>query len=258
MKHSLQGLRVLNTRPKEQAQELSALITQAGGMAIECPTIEIQAPTQDWLRALPHLDTVDYAIFISANAVSYCFSKLKQDAISWPTSIKVIAIGQGSAKKLHQYGITVHALPEIADSEHLLALKTLQKIENQSLLLFKGEAGRELIEQELKEKGARLITVPVYKRVLAPVDKELMHSLWRDNAVDIILLTSEQSIRNLFKLFTEQAHHWLQNKPCIVLSERLAKVAASLGINHIIISHPQRMISALFDFKQGLIHGKKQ
>ncbi|CZR33605.1 Uncharacterised protein [Legionella pneumophila] len=41
----------------------------------------------------------------------------------------------------------------------------------------------------------------------------------------------------------------LQNKPCLVISDRLAKVASLFGIKKILISHPERMIGTLFDYK---------
>lgn len=247
MKHSLQGLRVLNTRPKGQAEGLSNNIRDVGGIAIELPTLEIQA-THDWLNALPDLKTVKQAIFISANAVEHCFRQLRKTNIYWPSTIEVIAIGQGSAKSLHQFNVPVHTMPDVADSEHLLALKTLQQSQKQSILLLKGEGGRPLIEETLLEKGAKLLVLNVYRRVLPKINRQFVKTIWRDDLVDIILLTSEQSMHHLFKLFEEEAHHWLRNKPCLVISERLAQSASLLGIKNIILSHPDGLMNALFDY----------
>ena len=258
MTQTLNGLRILNTRPKNQAHALSKNITDAGGVAIECPTIEIKATTNTWVDSLSNLKEVDQAIFVSANAVHHCFTQLKLNNIPWPGHIKIIAIGQSSEKALNEYNISVTHIPDEPDSEHLLKLDSLQQIKNQTVLLFKGEGGRQLIEESLLQKEANVITLNVYKRVIPKIRHRFINSLWRDDLVDIILLTSEQSIFNLFKMFNKDAHYWLQEKPCLVISERLAKSASLFGIKKIIISHPDRVMNTLFDYYQGLLNDQEQ
>lgn len=256
MKRTLQGLRILNTRPKDQAQLLSREISALNGTVIECPTIEIQPVNNNWIHSLPNLMNVHHAIFVSANAVHYCFHELKENNIPWPTQINVIAIGQGSANALNERGIRVHEIPEISDSEHLLDLNSLKLINKKIVLLFKGEGGRTLIEENLHKKGANVLIQWVYKRKLPTISPELITSIWRDDLVDIILFTSEQSLHNLFMMFGKEAQDWLINKPCLVLSERLAKSASLMGIKKIIISHPDQLMDTLFNYYQGLFHGQ--
>lgn len=256
MINTLKGLRILNTRPKNQAQALSKSIIDAGGIAIECPTIEIKAINNNWIGLLPNLSTVNQAIFVSANAVHYCFTQLKLNNIHWPAQIKIIAMGHGSSNALNEFNIAINNIPDVPDSEHLLTLNTLQQLKSQTVLLFKGEGGRPVIEEGLLQRGANVIALNVYKRVIPKIRHQFINSLWRDDLVDIILLTSEQSIYNLFKMFCKEAHYWLQEKPCLVISERLAKSASLFGMKKIIISHPHWMMNTLFDYYQGLIHGQ--
>jgi uroporphyrinogen-III synthase len=254
---SLKELRILNTRPQKPGQLLSSAIRQYGGIAIELPTLDIKACNTKWRKDLPDLTKVNYALFISANAVDYCFPLLAQYNIEWPQNIKVIAIGPGTVGALKHYQIKVDEIPSIPDSEHLLALPCLQEVEQKLILLFKGEGGRTVIEDELRKRHAQLIILPVYKRTRPNFDFQFTNSIWRDNAVDIILVTSEQSILNLFKLFSAEAHSWLQNKPFLVISERLAQAASLMGIKKITISHPNRIINSLFDYKDSM-HGYEQ
>ena len=256
MNKSLSGLRVLNTRPKAQAVSLSKNITDAGGQVIELPTIEIKALSNQWMNSLPDLNSINTAIFISANAVHCCFKQLKSKKRIWPEHIKVIAIGQASAKALQEYQIKVWATPQQPDSEHLLELSLLNTIKNQSVLLFKGEGGRPLIESNLIQKGARLTSLLVYKREMPNINHQLVQSIWRDDLVDIILVTSEQSFHNLLKMFGTDAQNWLKTKTFLVISERLAKAVAASDMKKIIISHPDRMMDTLLDYYQGSIHGQ--
>ncbi|EHL29967.1 uroporphyrinogen-III synthase [Legionella drancourtii] len=247
MSRSLHGLRVLNTRPQGQAELLSNAIRAADGVVLELPTLAIEA-TPDWLSTLPDLKKVDQAIFVSANAVEQCFTQLQQAGFRWPATIRVIAIGQGCAAALKKFNIPIHAMPEIADSEHLLTLSSLLQPQKQNILIFKGAGGRALIEETLLNKGVNLLALNVYQRVMPKINHQFVKSIWRDDLVDIILLTSEQSMHHLFKLFEKDAHHWLRQKTCLVISERLAQIASSLGMSTIIRSHPDGMMNALFDY----------
>jgi uroporphyrinogen-III synthase len=231
MNTSLKNLRILNTRPLGQEKSWSLAIKNAGGIAIEFPLLAIEYLPSDWTKTLPNLNLVDFAIFISVNAVNACFTILEKQQIIWPANIQVIAIGKATAKALIEQGIRVDFTPSIEDSEHLLSLPCLQNIAEKNILLFKGEGGRSLIEETLISRDAKLTIVPVYIRSLPDYKPEFIDLIWQNDAVDIILLTSEAAIENLFTLFqSEAARTWLCNKPCLVISERLANKATAIGI----------------------------
>ncbi|WP_245183373.1 uroporphyrinogen-III synthase [Legionella israelensis] len=254
----LQGLKVLNTRPLSAAKELSMAIKAAGGIALNCPALLIKPVKTNKLRFIQTLHDIRIAVFISANAVHFGLKQLKERNISWPASIEVIAIGKKTAIALRKHHIHVSCQPEISDSEHLIQLSILQDIRNQSILLFKGKNGRTLIEQTLTDRGAKLTVAEVYKRGMPPYNKSKIDFIWHDNTIDIILFTSEQAMHNLFKMFGREAYQWLCDKPCLVISERLAKSATRLGIKHILISTPETVFDTLCHYNQGLIHGQQQ
>ncbi|MDP1603113.1 MAG: uroporphyrinogen-III synthase [Legionella sp.] len=252
---NLQGLRVLNTRPTHQAEELNLAITRAKGVALSCPALIIKPIA---LNNLPHFTQVTLAIFTSANAVNHGISAFAQQKIKWPSRVHVIAVGNGTARALEQQGIRVDSIPSIADSEHLLMLDSLQDVQHKTILLFKGEGGRSLITTTLKERGAQLIVLDVYQRIMPAINREQLDTWWRDRAVDIILITSEQAMQNIFTLFGEQAHAWLKRTPCLVISKRLAEAAFRAGMQKIIICSTETIIDALHQFNKGLTHGKEE
>ena len=246
---NLNGLRVLNTRPLEQGLALHQAIMNAGGVSIHLPALAIVPTTTDWLKTLPDLTSITHAIFISTNAVTHFYAALKQQQLVWPSTIQTTAIGSASAKALTTHHIRVDYMPSIADSEHLLQLNKLQQVRNQTIVLVKGDGGRMDIQRTLLQRGAHLIALDVYRRVLPDTSPTFLHSLWHDKLVDIILFTSQQSIHNLLVLFGEKARSWLCNIPCVVISERLAEAARHIGMRTIIVSSYDSLLNTLEQYK---------
>ena len=244
-KVTLQGLRILNTRPEAQAHELTQAIIDAGGQAIAFPTIAIiPIPTATWLADLPPLDTVNQAIFTSSNAVDCFFAGLTKQQ-PWPEKIRVIAIGHATAQALKQHHIPVHFIPHHANSESLLELDSLQQLNQQTLLLIKGEGGRTLIPEVLATRGTNIFLINVYRRILPQFNPIELTQLWQNDAIDMIVFTSQEAMQNCFDLFGKQARVWLQQKPCVVISPRLAQAAALLGIKNILIATPETILTTI-------------
>ena len=242
---SLNGLRVLNTRPADQGLQLSQAISEAGGLSIALPALIIEPTADDWLKKLPILEKIDQAIFISANAGNYFFAKLNGQ--SWPINIQNIAIGKASSTALSNWNVRIDHVPPISDSEHLLQLDSLQEVSDKTILLVKGEGGRPDIADTLRRRNAHLISLEVYRRVLPKTDQQLLHLLWHDDLVDIILFTSQQAIQNIVMLFAvnKYAHSWLCKTPCLVISNRLAEAAYIAGMQKIIVSNYDTILDTL-------------
>jgi len=120
----LAGLKILVTRPRDQAVLLAQRIEQAGGVPLRFPLLEI-APVQD-TRALhkqvSRLAQFNLAVFVSPNAVKYGMAAIRS-AGAIPPALRIATVGQGSAKALHKLGVAnVIAPTERFDSEGLLAL----------------------------------------------------------------------------------------------------------------------------------------
>ena len=253
-KHKLEGLCILNTRPLPQGHQLSEAIMNAGGSSIELPAIEIKpTTTESWLNLLPPLNNVRQAIFISTNAINYFFSGLQKNAILWPTSIPITTIGHASANALKAWHLNAANIPSMADSEHLLQLECLQQVKDQTILLIKGEGGRMDIISTLVKHGASLVSLNVYRRALPNIPPQSLKAVWHNDAVDIILLTSHAAIQNLFLLMGKEAHGWLRNTPCLVISKRLADMAALFGMRTIIVSRYDTILDTLERYKKRMI-----
>lgn len=247
----MKGLRILNTRPKRQALPLCKAIQNAGGLSVALPLLEIMPLSLDWVDHLPPLSSFQKAIFVSANAVDYFFQGLRMRGLSWPKHVFIITIGKGTAAALQAYGYTPHCLPNTPDSEHLLKMAALQQIQHQSILLISGVSGRPLITTTLKAKGAKLHITEVYKRTCPKKNMTFTHALWQDDGIDIILIFSQQALEHLFLLFEPGAKGWIQSKPCVVISPRLAQEAKKYQMQQVIYSSYDNLLTTIASLSHG-------
>jgi len=238
---SLSGTRVLITRPKDQQQQLADLIATANGIAVCFPTLEI-APTekQDALKEqLRRLDQFDIAIFVSPNAAHFTFEALQEDALSLPSSLILGCVGKGCSKAVQEKGYTVHAIPvEGIGSEGLLKHELMQAVSGKRIIIFRGNGGRELLEQALTERGAHVEYAECYRRRIPGTDATSLVSNWKQKRIDIVTITSTQALKNLWQMLRDDAHTLITSTPMIVISDRIAQVAIDMGCsrNNVVIA----------------------
>ena len=227
---TLKQLDVLVTRPAHQATHLCELIEQAGGRAIPFPVITIAPPVDEAAVAaqLSHIKEFDLAIFISANAVSYC-RQLLNGAL--PETLKLAVVGKATARQLHtSFARQPDVLPEHGfNSEALLALPALQQVKGQRIIILRGEDGRALLGDTLSERGAEVSYANLYRRVQPEVDAATIKQLVEHTAVDIIVTTSGEGLENLCAMLGETYRAWLCRLPLVVVHQRLCDRARQLG-----------------------------
>ncbi len=229
-KPDLKGLKVLITRPAHQAAATCDLIEQHGGIAHQFPVLEISA-TQNLKEVntvISHLDDFDIAIFISPNAVTYACKLIDHPPKAFH-SIKLAAVGKGTQNALLQCGLTTDILPaDEYHSEALLAMPALHAVTGKKIIIFRGERGRTLIADTLRQRGALVKYAEVYRRKQPQGNTHCLLNL----KIDMIVVTSNESLHNIFNMTIETDKKWLLNMPLVVFSHRTAKLAQSLGFIH--------------------------
>ncbi len=214
---NINGIKVLVTRPAHQAEHLCQLIAEKGGQPIRLPVIEIvEIDDKSALLECRNQESLDIAIFISANAVEKTLPTLQPR--------QVIAVGKRTAQTLKAWGITALCPPPPFNSEALLSMPQMQSVTGKKIVIFRGEGGRELLADTLRERGASVKYVQVYRRVQPPTPA------WIANTqIDIIIVTSQEGLRNLFAMLDGQS--WLRHTPLVVMSERIRAEAERLGVD---------------------------
>ncbi len=233
-------MRVLITRPANLAHTLAETLKKQGDTIELFPVIDIQkTPYQTDLQwAINTLDKQNMAIFISPSAVEFGMPLI---LARWPQLPNIVwaAVGPGTANTLQRYGIRTVLMSDAPpyESETLLALPAFQDVQGKNIALFRGNGGRALLLDTLRERGAIVQTIAVYERCLPTLSPETVENIkqWHASSFDVIITTSADSLRNLVLLVGKTIGR-LAEIPIVVVGLRMYELAKELKFKRPLIA----------------------
>jgi uroporphyrinogen-III synthase len=235
----LTGIRVLVTRPVAQARELALQIERAGGQAIVLPSIEIAGPADELAleRIIARLDTFDLAVFISRNSVQQALDRIEQQRGAFPPSVRIAAVGAGTAAALRARGCEVTIAPQTNyRSETLLQSEELQQVDGLHVVIFRGRGGRELLADTLRARGATVDYAECYQRLRPETDTAEIVQHWQTGGIDIVISTSVEGLENLDAMLGETGRRLLRETPMVIIGPRMAAACRRMGVKQALMA----------------------
>ena len=251
-------MKVLITRPNGQEQTLVQLLADQGIECTHLPLLSIAAKETEQAdkELIMNLDQFTGVIVVSPNAARHGLDLVEQYWPQFPARQYWLTNGYGTAKVLEHAGLEV-AFPETGTrTEDLLELPELDQIIGQKWLIIKGEGGRELLKQELEDRGAEVSILSVYKRGAPDISKD--EARQAVNSVDALILTSGEALDNLHKLVDESL---LADKTWIVSSSRMAQLAKEKGCRNVVVAKgasDQLILQALVKLEEPGTDGQEE
>jgi uroporphyrinogen-III synthase len=249
---TLAGIGVLVTRPESQAGPLARHLTALGATVFCLPALTI-APTEDATLAarcseFGPLDQFDWVVFISANAVRH--GRRLLPTVNCP---RLVAVGPATAAALAHAGYPISLVPAHGyDSEHLLSTSELQNVSGQRILVIRGGAGRDLLAESLRARGATVCFADVYTRVRttpAPGVIEAVETAWAAGQIHVVTVTSTDIARALMETLSPRGRALFARTAMLAGSTRIADTARQLGLAGPLIvaaaPHDEGLITAL-------------
>lgn len=203
------GKRIVVTRTREQAGELSRKLRRLGAEVIELPTIAIEAPTdkRQFAELVVDAHRYEWLIFSSPNGVDRFFQGFfaVYEDIRSIGGARIAAIGPATAAKLRKLGLAVDLLPVHSVAEGLVkAFRDSQEqfgsIEHRTMLWVRAENSRDVISTELSAMQAIVDECIAYKTVPDHGDTAGAQQRLKDEGADIITFTSSSTAENFFQL----------------------------------------------------------
>lgn len=248
---------VVVTRPPAQAAPLAQRVAALGRNVVVFPLLEIHPlpDASDLQAALNDLDKFAMVAFVSPNAIDAAFAFDP----AWPDGIIFAVMGEGSRAGLARHGVTDATATIVSpldadrtDSQTLLKVLDLAALRSKRVLIIRGETGRELLGDALREAGIAVTQVAAYRRAAPVLDErtgaqldDLVHSNndW--------IVTSSESLHILIQMTQTVAGPVgvakMQQQNIIVPHVRIAETARELGFENITLtgSGDERLLAAL-------------
>jgi uroporphyrinogen III methyltransferase/synthase len=207
---ALQGVRVLVTRPRAQADAFARLLEESGATVLVLPTVEIVEP-EDWSAAddaLRRLADYRMLIFTSANGVDRFLARLEEQGQSRQAlrQMQCVAIGPATADAARASGLSVGIVPQEYRAEGVVQAVSEalgDHLEGLRILLPRALKAREVLPRELRKLGAKVDVVPVYRSVVPQgAGRRLRECL--EEGVDLATFTSSSTVHNFARLVEQE------------------------------------------------------
>lgn len=226
----LSGKTVLITRAADSNPEFRQLLESVGATVLEMPALEIIPPSswQPLDNAIQNLDSFDWLILTSVNGVQYFFQRLdfKGKNIQQFPRLKIAVVGKKTAQFLSHYGVSPHFIPPdfIADS---LASNFPEELQGKQILFPRVETGgRDVLVQQLTQKGATVVEVAAYQSVCPDKMDETIWKAFVNKTIHVVTFASSKTVRNFHQILSQT----LQHHPEYSISSLLQPVIiASIG-----------------------------
>lgn len=238
------------------------MLAAQGFLATYFPTMAFGPPTdgQAMKEGIAGIGDEDWLIFISPQAVHSSAPYLREYWPTLPGKLKLVAMGEGTAKALKEAGFEVHLQPkQTSNSESLLEEAALKTVSGQKITLIRGDGGRDALDRGLTERGATVSHVITYRRVLPTADPTVCRQQFHDHLFDVMICTSFEGVYNLKQLMGEACWPLVKLVPLVVVSERVKRLASDLGFTTIWLATSasnDALLTCLLDKKEMLCQSK--
>lgn len=203
----LAGRRVVVTRARAQASDLSATLRTLGADVVELPVIRIEpvASSPEIDAAVRDIGSYDAVVVTSANGADCLLDRLAdagRDARALSADAAVVAIGPATAARLAERGLRADVVPERFVAEGILDALADRDLAGRRVLVARAREARSDLVDGLRARGAMVDEVAVYRTVARPATSDEVEAAL---SADYLTFTSSSTVRNFLALLDGDA-----------------------------------------------------
>jgi uroporphyrinogen III methyltransferase / synthase len=200
------GKKIVVTRTREQAFELTDHLKSLGAATALLPTIEIAPPktNESIIEVIRNLADYDIIVFTSPNGARTFFECLDEENLDSRSlgGLDVAVMGAGTARALQAFGILADIMPDKYIAEVLAEELIKCGVSGKKILLFRAEGARKVLPELLVEAGAVVNDVVAYRAICPDTKKDEIEEAL--DGADLITFTSGSTAKN-FKMLMEKS-----------------------------------------------------
>jgi uroporphyrinogen III methyltransferase/synthase len=196
------GKRILVTRSRGQASQLTEKLMVYGADVAEFPVIEIVPPPDSSAidDAIARLAQYDWLIFTSVNGVRFFLERLDASAIDLrQLRGKLCAIGPATRRALEELHLKVDLLPKEYVAESMVEAFAAHDLAGKRVLLPRAAVARDVVPVELRARGAIVDVVEAYRTVVPEAGEDTIAEAF-ERKPDWITFTSSSTVKNFLAL----------------------------------------------------------
>jgi uroporphyrinogen-III synthase len=228
----VKGWRLLLTRPAEESQSLAHVLEQEGVYSASLPLLEIHpSPVSEEIRSIIFNLAAYSAVIVVSKPAARLGLEMVDEVWPQPPMQPWFTVGAATAQILDDYGLRVFFPEQGDDSEALLELPQLQEAicgYDPKVLIMRGEDGRELLAERLRERGVAVDYLPLYRRHLPYYPAFALPQRVEAERLNGLVVSSGQGFQHLRELAGD-AWPDLAQLPLFVPSPRVAELAREAG-----------------------------
>ncbi len=234
------GKRIALTRERENAGLFSKQLERLGAVIYYLPAIRIVPPesfeTLD--RAIARVETFDWLIFTSANAVRAFLDRMVMQGrdVRDLKGVRICTVGTSTARSLRTRGIGADLIPEEFTGEGVVAaMKSTMNLEGTRVLLPRAETAREIIPESLRGEGADVTVATVYRNIPPHIAEEALEEILVNRKADLVVFTSPSNVKNFVHAAVEKGFEAaLTHIKAACIGPITAKAARAAGLDVVI------------------------
>lgn len=226
------GWRLLLTRPAEESLVLAQALADEGVFGTSLPLLEIEPlPVSEENRSIIYNLAAYCAVIVVSKPAARLGLELVDEVWPQPPMQDWFTVGAATAQILDDYGLRVFFPEQGDDSEALLDLARLKEAisgYDPKVLIMRGEDGRELLAERLREQGVTVDYLPLYRRHLPIYPAFALPQRVEAERLNGLVVSSGQGFEHLRELAGD-AWPDLARLPLFVPSPRVAELARNAG-----------------------------
>ena len=196
----LKNKTIVLTRTIEQSRESSAIFSELGAKVIVFPTLEI-VPPNNWDgfdELILSNKKIDFIVFTSSHAVAMFIKRCDElNASIDLNKIKVVAVGSKTKSVCEEHSVKVDIVPKKFSGEGVVEELSKHNLKDKLVFIPRSAIGRDDLPKGLEERGAKIISLPVYN-VSLPAKESLQSNIAKLNSSkpDVFIFTSPSTFEN--------------------------------------------------------------
>ncbi|MDF2642232.1 MAG: hemD [Pseudomonas sp.] len=232
--------RLLLTRPAQESAVLAGTLDEQGIFSSILPLLETEPLALDPAQRSIIYTLLDYsAVIVVSKPAARLAVELVDEVWPQPPMQPWFSVGEATGRILADYGLDVSWPADGDDSEALLELPRLQQAvaePNSRVLIMRGDEGRELLADRLREQGVAVDYLPLYRRFLPSYPPMTLPQRVEVERLNGLVVSSGQGFEHLLELAGD-CWPQLAGLPLFVPSARVAEIARAAGATTVIDCH---------------------